>query len=105
MKKLALCIMVLDGLAWFAIFASQGDSELVAVGALILTVAVVLGLLGLVAPIPVAVILLVLAALFGSIALFQGSDNADPALFVFAVLAFAAPAAAAVLLVRSRARS
>jgi hypothetical protein len=104
MRKLALCIMLLDGLAWFAIFASQGDSDLVAVGALILTVAAVLGLLGLVAPLAVAVALLALAVLFGSIALF-GSGNADPALFMFAALAFGAPAAAAVLLVRSRARS
>jgi hypothetical protein len=93
---------VLDGLVWFAIFASQRDGELVAVGAAILALAVVLAMLGLVAPLLVAVILAVIAALVGSTALVHRSG--EPAALAFVAIAFVAPAGAAGLLAKAWSR-
>lgn len=102
MKKIALGIVLLDGLIWFGIFASQGDGELVVLGAAILCLAAVLGFIGLVAPLVAAVILAVIAALVGSIALVNSSG--EPAALMFVAIAFAAPAAAAGLLIAARRR-
>ena len=82
---------------WFGIFATQGDSELVALGAAILVLTLVLALIGVVAPLGAAVLLCAIAGLVGSIALVNSSR--EPAALAFVAIAFVAPVAAATLLV------